>query len=261
MPKLPSIAVWDATAACPMKCEFCFGPTAADRPADLSTAAAKKLIDSLVASRGVKTLIFSGGDPLSRADCLALIRHAKKRGLKTVLHTTGLLVTPKFLSGASGHLDRLNLPLDGSAADNLKMRRNPRHYAIVSSLLETLSRQNRIKLSVTTVVSKANRGAVVFLANYLRKFRLEKWFVYQFRAKGRGAAHARKFEIPLREFNSLEKKARKILSKSAHPKSVVFKEAAHDSFDDSYFLVSNAGKISSSRETVFAGQPPVSAKR
>ena len=253
---LPSIAVWDATASCPMKCEFCFGPTAADSPSDLSTSQAKSLVDAL-SSKGVKTLVFSGGDPLCRSDILGLVSHAHSLGLKTVLHTSGLLVTDSFLSSASGILDRINLPLDGDEATNSLMRRNPEHFSIVAGLLNKLSQQDRIKTSVTTVLSSINVHCVEFLASFLQQFKVEKWFVYQFRSgRGRSLQNADSFLLSAEEFSAAESRARAVLEGASFPKKVLFKPAIHDSFDDSYFLVSNTGEISFSHDTVFAGQVP-----
>jgi len=239
-----------------MKCEFCFGPTAADSPSDLPTSQAKSLVDAL-ASKGVKTLIFSGGDPLCRPDLLNLLSYAHSLGLKTVLHTNGLLVSDSFLSRASGILDRVNLPLDGDETTNSQMRRNPEHFAVVAGLLNKLSQQDKIKLSVTTVLSSINVHCIEFLASFLQRFKVGKWFVYQFRpGRGRSVQNADAFLLSAEEFSAAESRARAVLEGASFPKKVLFKPAIHDSFDDSYFLVSNTGEISSSHDTVFAGQVP-----
>ena len=53
----------------------------------------RRLIDDL-ADFGVPVLLFSGGEPLLRADIMTLIAHARERGLRAVLSSNGTLITP-----------------------------------------------------------------------------------------------------------------------------------------------------------------------
>ena len=74
------IVVWNCTQRCNLKCAHCYA-SSTDRAAgkELSTAQARTMIDDL-AAMGVPVLLFSGGEPLLRADVSGPGRLRPRRG-------------------------------------------------------------------------------------------------------------------------------------------------------------------------------------
>ncbi|RLE48179.1 MAG: radical SAM/SPASM domain-containing protein, partial [Candidatus Methanomethylicota archaeon] len=85
MEKAPIHIAWQTTPKCNLKCVYCYANAGEDAKADvLSTSEAKKFI--LEASDlGVKSIVFTGGEPLTRSDILDLIEFTSDIGLKPIL--------------------------------------------------------------------------------------------------------------------------------------------------------------------------------
>ena len=94
----PRVLAWEVTRRCPMKCRHC--RAAADDCAyegELSTAECRQVIDSLAAHAPPPMIIWTGGEPMSRADLPALVRYATEKGLRSVLAPCGLFATRERL--------------------------------------------------------------------------------------------------------------------------------------------------------------------
>jgi len=91
---LRPIVVWNVTNRCNLACEHCY-IRAEDRnyANELTTEEAKAFITD-VAEMQCPVLLFSGGEPLVRADVYELSAFARDNGLRPVLSTNGTLITP-----------------------------------------------------------------------------------------------------------------------------------------------------------------------
>jgi radical SAM protein with 4Fe4S-binding SPASM domain len=88
----PVVVVWNVCRHCNMSCPHCYAAAGAKPSlADLSTAEGLRLLDQ-IAESGVRTVIFSGGEPLLRQDLDWLLRGAVARGLAAQLSTNGTLL-------------------------------------------------------------------------------------------------------------------------------------------------------------------------
>ncbi len=89
------VVVWNITRHCNLKCVHCYAH--ADNNSgdyELTTVEGKKLIDDL-AGYGVPVLLFSGGEPLVRADLPELAAYAVEKGMRAVISTNGTRITPE----------------------------------------------------------------------------------------------------------------------------------------------------------------------
>lgn len=87
------IISWNTTQACNISCRHCYREAGEKRPDELDTEEGKRLLNEM-AKAGFKIVILSGGEPLLRADLYELIEHARSVGLRPVLGTNGILLTP-----------------------------------------------------------------------------------------------------------------------------------------------------------------------
>ncbi|MBF0618534.1 MAG: radical SAM protein [Candidatus Omnitrophica bacterium] len=90
------IISWNITKECQLKCRHCYRDAGAKQKGELTPAEGKELIEE-IAKAGFKILIISGGEPLMRHDVYDLIAHAKAQGLRPVLGTNGLMITPEVV--------------------------------------------------------------------------------------------------------------------------------------------------------------------
>jgi radical SAM protein with 4Fe4S-binding SPASM domain len=112
------LVFWETTTACNLTCRHCrrLEPQAEPAAGELDTDAGRALIDG-IARTGRPVLIYSGGEPLMRADVYELLDHAAAVGLPTALATNGTLVNrhvARLLSESA--LRRVAVSLDGADA-------------------------------------------------------------------------------------------------------------------------------------------------
>lgn len=110
---------WNTTQACNISCLHCYRD-AGDRLRDeLTTDEGKKLLDEAAAC-GFRIFVFSGGEPLLREDLTELIRYAKSIGLRPVLGTNGILLTPAKVA----ELKAAGLAAAGISVDSVSPERH-----------------------------------------------------------------------------------------------------------------------------------------
>jgi len=123
----PATSTLSVTPRCPCRCVHC----SADRfvtkeRRELTTEELKRVIDQAL-DLGVCTMIFTGGEPMSRADLPDLIRHVDKNRAHVMIFTSGVLLTEKNIERlAEAGLGSLNVSIDAdTAAVHDGLRRTP----------------------------------------------------------------------------------------------------------------------------------------
>jgi MoaA/NifB/PqqE/SkfB family radical SAM enzyme len=123
----PATSTLSVTPRCPCRCVHC----SADRfvtpdRRELATDELKSVVDQAL-DLGVCTMIFTGGEPMSRADLPDLIAHVDKNRAHTMIFTSGVLLTEKNVERlAAAGLGSLNVSIDAdTAAVHDELRRVP----------------------------------------------------------------------------------------------------------------------------------------
>jgi AdoMet-dependent heme synthase len=119
-PERPQRVYWETTRSCDLACRHCRAEAAPDAdPEELRPAEGLALIDQLAAfGPPLPHLVFTGGDPLKRADLFDLIAAARRRGFQVSVAPSA---TPLLTADALRHLreagvDAISLSIDGSNA-------------------------------------------------------------------------------------------------------------------------------------------------
>ena len=117
------VVAWNYTRTCNLRCRHCYSRSENRRyENELSTEEALHLIDDL-AEFHVPALLFSGGEPLCRADFPVLAGHAVERGIRITLSTNGTLITPELAEQIhSLGISYVGISLDGVQATNDRFR-------------------------------------------------------------------------------------------------------------------------------------------
>jgi radical SAM protein with 4Fe4S-binding SPASM domain len=117
------IVVWNSTPSCNLRCVHCYYSAEMENNQEmLSTAEAQAMIDGLVAF-GVPVLLFSGGEPLLRADLFELGAYARACGLRTVISTNGTLIDQAVAGRIrDAGFSYVGISLDGMAEVNDRFR-------------------------------------------------------------------------------------------------------------------------------------------
>jgi heme b synthase len=141
----------------------------------LTTEEGRSLIDG-IREVGQPILIMTGGEPLLRPDFFELAQYALDVGLRAVVATNGVLVTPEIASRiAAVGIPRVSISLDGPNAEthdrfrmvegafdaSLRGIRNLREAGVPVQINTTLTRRNRSYLADIMKLAE-EIGAVAF---------------------------------------------------------------------------------------------------
>ncbi len=113
----PRLVFWELTKGCNLRCIHCrASATELSSPSDLSTQAARDIIDQIAAVSS-PILVLSGGEPLFRSDIFQLARYGTDKGLRVALATNGTLVTKQVAKKiVDSGVKRVAISLDGADA-------------------------------------------------------------------------------------------------------------------------------------------------
>ncbi len=155
---------WESTIRCNLACAHCrrLESNEADI-ADLSTAQAEDLIRQL-ADLGQRqpqmpVLVFSGGEPLCRADLFPLIGTARQRGIIPALATNGTLIDKdKARQIREAGVMRVSVSLDGATAEvHDRMRQIPGAFDQAVEGVRRLH-EHLVPFQINMTLTKQNAG-------------------------------------------------------------------------------------------------------
>lgn len=195
--RFPKTIDINPTAKCNLRCTFCWGPdhNLAD---SLSTNDWQDVI-SFFHERGTTGVVFTGGEPLLRADLPLLAHHAKSLDMSVTLSTNALLLAKRG-DAVLEYCDEVGLPLDGSTVEsNAKMRLGSieAYQAVISGAAHIRRHYPSINITIRTVASRVNAGDIVSIASKLASLRelYDRWKLYQFSASSIGLANRAEHEL------------------------------------------------------------------
>jgi len=190
------IKVFVLGSRCNMRCKFCMSEEKDLKP--------EIVFDEISKMEG-GMVVFAGGEPLLYDELKNYLEFAKKKGLKTKVHTNGVLLdSVDYLD----LIDVLNLPLDGTKEIHNRMR-GKGHFDVVMRAFE-LDKE----FTITTVLTKINIGNIEDLARLINELsesvRILNWKIFKFKPKGRGRIYRDMFDIADDEFYNAVRIAREI---------------------------------------------------
>ncbi len=108
------VTVWSVTRTCNLSCIHCYTDSESKKyEGELSTEEAKAVLADL-ASFKVPAVLFSGGEPLARADLFELVAEARRLELRPTLSTNGTLITEETARKIKSHgFSYVGISLDG----------------------------------------------------------------------------------------------------------------------------------------------------
>lgn len=104
----PAELVIELNKNCNLACRACFGRSGEELPLKTAEAALRE-----AASLGVKSVRFTGGEPLLHPGLEKLLRLSRKLGFYTLLNTNALLFTPAAARRLAGLIDNALVSLPG----------------------------------------------------------------------------------------------------------------------------------------------------
>lgn len=184
------VVVWNVTRKCNLRCLHCYSHSEnRDYQGELTTAQGMSLIDDL-ADFGVPVILFSGGEPLLRADIITLITHARKRGIRAVISSNGTLLTRQLADDLSKTgLSYIGVSLDGMNETNDRFRRTPGAYQQALTGIRH-AKEAGIKVGLRFTVSKHTVKDIEPIFDLLETENIPRICFYHLVYSGRGCSIA-----------------------------------------------------------------------
>lgn len=169
-----------------MHCQHCYRNAGAKEQKELTTSQAEKLIRE-VAQSGFKIFIFSGGEPLLRADLVHLVSYAKKTGLRPVLGTNGTLIDLKTAQA----LKQAGLMAAGISLDSIRSEKHDQFRNFTGAWIKALEgmencRAVGLPFQIHTTVVKWNMEELQDLTGLAEKLGARGHHIFFLVPTGRG---------------------------------------------------------------------------
>jgi len=180
-----SIAIWNFTNRCNLSCLHCYSKADLDAVDSLTT---EKIMDTLpkLKANGVKFLIFSGGEPLTRKDIFKIASKCKELGIITYLSTNGLYVKK---SNAEKILDTFNyigISIDGSQKVHDKFRGLKGSFVESMKAVDLLNSYGKTKVGIRFTITRDTYDDLEFIFDLAEQHNIPKVYISHLVYSGRG---------------------------------------------------------------------------
>lgn len=187
----PYIVIWEVTRACGLVCSHCRADAVRDRnPLELDTAEGYALLDDIAAFGSPRpVVVLTGGDPLERADLVALVAHGTAAGLSMALSpsVTPLLTREALADLRAAGAKAVSLSLDGAtAATHDRFRRVPGVFD-ATTIAAQVVREVGFRLQLNTTVTAENVRELPQVLRLVLEMGAGLWSVFFLVPTGRGA--------------------------------------------------------------------------
>jgi 12,18-didecarboxysiroheme deacetylase len=181
------VVVWNMTRRCNLRCVHCYAQANEERGTDpISTDQARAMIDDL-AAYGAPVMLFSGGEPLVRADLVELASHATSRGMRAVISTNGTLITrDKARELKAVGLSYVGISLDGGEAVHDKFRGVPGSFRKALEGIANCQAEG-LKVGLRFTINKRNWQEIPTLFELLKERQVPRICFYHLVYSGRGS--------------------------------------------------------------------------
>ncbi|MBA1438220.1 MAG: radical SAM protein [Epsilonproteobacteria bacterium] len=179
-----SIAIWNFTNRCNLSCLHCYSKSGLDAQDTLTTQQIKETIVQLK-QNGVKFIIFSGGEPLTRKDIFEIAQFCKQNGVITYLSSNGLYFTHSNIEKITQTFNYVGVSIDGDEVTHDHFR------GLKGAFKETLkavllANETGAKVGIRFTITKETIGSLEFIFDLVEKHNIPKIYISHLVYSGRG---------------------------------------------------------------------------
>jgi radical SAM protein with 4Fe4S-binding SPASM domain len=179
------VVVWNTTQACNLRCQHCYAACDGTIGNELSFEEGTALLDDL-ASAGVQVILLSGGEPLMRDRILDLVDHAASVGLRPVLSTNGMCMTPAIAARlAAAGLGYVGISLDGGRETHNAFRCSEKAYDGALAAVR-YCQDAGLKVGLRFTLTNQNQHELPAVFDLLERENIPRICVYHLAYAGRG---------------------------------------------------------------------------
>ena len=191
----PLMFYYEVTQACDLVCKHCRASAQEHAAEDeLPTELSLRLIDQVASFSRKPHIVFTGGDPLKRADIFTLIRYAVQKELSVALtpSATPLATHRAFEEAKQSGVQAFGISLDGPTAEvHDSFRGFEGSFDKTTEMLD-IAKVLQIPVQVNTSITRRNVIYIDAMAEYLARFGgVMMWSVFFLVPVGRGIEEER----------------------------------------------------------------------
>ncbi len=185
----PARVYWEVTSACDLACRHCRAEAApcAD-PLELDTRAAKRILAQLAQASPQPHVIFTGGDPLKRADLFDLIAEARALGMVVNVSpsATPLLTESAIDRMKEAGVAAISLSIDRATAEPHDTLRGVPGCFQRTMVAARRAREVGLAFQVNTLVSRETLADMPAIHVLTQSIGASRWSLFFLVAVGRG---------------------------------------------------------------------------
>ena len=179
-----AIAIWNFTNRCNLSCMHCYSKSTLDEVDTLTTEQIKKTILQMKAS-GIKFIIFSGGEPLTRKDLFEIADYCKENGIITYLSSNGLYFTKSNVQKIVDTFNYVGISIDGDEKTHDHFR------GLKGAFKETLkavllANSTGAKVGIRFTITKETINSLEYIFDLVEKHNIPKIYISHLVYSGRG---------------------------------------------------------------------------
>jgi radical SAM protein with 4Fe4S-binding SPASM domain len=180
-----SIAIWNFTNRCNLSCLHCYSRADLDSTDTLSTDVIMETLPKLKAN-GVKFIIFSGGEPLTRKDIYAIAQRCHDLGIITYLSTNGLYVKKSNAQKILDTFDYVGISIDGSPEVHDAFRGLKGSFVESMKAVDLLNSYHQTKVGIRFTLTKDTYEDLAFIFELAEQHNIPKVYISHLVYSGRG---------------------------------------------------------------------------
>ena len=179
-----AIAIWNFTNRCNLSCMHCYSKSTLDEVDTLTTEQIKKTILQMK-DNGVKFIIFSGGEPLTRKDLFEIADFCKDNGIITYLSSNGLYFTKSNIQKIVDTFNYVGVSIDGDEETHDHFR------GLKGAFKETLkavllANSTGAKVGIRFTITKETINSLEYIFDMVEEHNIPKIYISHLVYSGRG---------------------------------------------------------------------------
>ncbi len=180
-----SIAIWNFTNRCNLSCMHCYSRSDLQSKDALSY---EDIISTLpkLKENGIKFIIFSGGEPLTRDDIFDIAAICKELGIITYLSTNGLYVGQKNAKEILERFDYIGISIDGSQKRHDNFRGLEGSFEMSMKAVKLLNSFQLSKVGIRFTLTKETYEDLEYIFELAEFENIPKLYISHLVYSGRG---------------------------------------------------------------------------
>lgn len=157
---------FEPTSYCNLSCVYCYAKAVKPNELIYDTVKSKMILERIIEYPSVDHIVFTGGEPLLRADTLDLAEYVRNKNIGVSILTNAMLINEENVKRFSVFNKGITISLDAHLAEiNDKTRGKGVFDKVIKSI--KLLRHEGLDVRVTTVISKTNNKYINEIMDYV----------------------------------------------------------------------------------------------